>query len=185
MTGMEEAFAAKGELRARMRRTLAGLSPERLRLMSAPIVERLLAHPRVAGAGTVLAYHSLPGEVRTHEMLGRLLGMGKAVLLPRVPEAGGLVLVPYAGRESLRPGAFGIMEPVGEAVPCHCGIDVAIVPALAYDGLGNRLGRGKGYYDSLLAGMPATYKIGVCFPFQIVERVPTTEGDVRVDEVLH
>ena len=63
-------------------------------------------------------------------------------------------------------------------------IDLAIIPRVAFDVHGNRLGRGKGYYDRLLPRLPHTYKIGICFPFQLLEKVPTETQDVRMDEVL-
>ena len=73
---------------------------------------------------------------------------------------------------------------VGKPFPCYSEIDVAIIPGMSFDNDGNRLGRGKGYYDRLLAKIPQTYKIGMCFDFQKVEEVPTEETDIRMDEVL-
>ena len=63
-------------------------------------------------------------------------------------------------------------------------IDLVIVPGVAFDRDGNRLGRGKGYYDRLLPRIPSAYKVGICFPFQIIEEVPAEPFDIRMDEII-
>jgi 5,10-methenyltetrahydrofolate synthetase len=83
----------------------------------------------------------------------------------------------------LAEGAFHILEPIGEQFADYEKIDVALVPGMAFDAAGHRLGRGKGYYDRFLAAHPHLYKIGVCFPFQHVAEVPVNEYDVCMDEV--
>ena len=172
----------KSELRAEIRRRRAAYGDGRMERVSECIAETLLAHPVVAAAKTVLAYHSLPGEVCTHTLVGRLAAMGKTVLLPSVQAPGEMVFKPYAGDEALSKGAFGIYEPDSGIADCAAA-DVAIVPGVAFDKAGNRLGRGGGYYDRALAGLPV-YKIGVCFPFQLLDRVPSEAHDVRMDEVV-
>ena len=76
------------------------------------------------------------------------------------------------------------MEPTGEVFDNYTDIDLAVIPGVAFDKDGNRMGRGKGYYDRLLPKLGNTYKIGICLPFQLVEKIPTDEHDVRMDEVL-
>ena len=105
----------------------------------------------------------------------------------------------YTGRQNLREGAFGIMEPVEENHgDCSCDSSVAkimgtvpviLVPGLAFDAAGHRLGRGRGYYDRFLSSLFTSHfslstSIGVCFDFQKVPEVPTDEHDVPVDEVI-
>ena len=90
----------------------------------------------------------------------------------------------YASREDLEEGAFQIMEPVGEPFIAFDQIDFALVPGMAFDAAGHRLGRGKGYYDRFLSTHPDIYKIGVCFPFQRVAEVPSEAHDVVMDEVI-
>ena len=63
-------------------------------------------------------------------------------------------------------------------------IDLIIVPGVGFDRQGNRLGRGKGYYDRLLPRIPSAYKIGICFPFQLVEEIPAEPFDIRMDEIV-
>lgn len=81
-------------------------------------------------------------------------------------------------------GAFGIMEPSGELFTDYSRITLAVVPGMAFDSHGHRLGRGKGYYDRFLPLLPQAYKIGVCFPFQLVDDVPIEPTDVVMDEVV-
>ena len=91
----------------------------------------------------------------------------------------------YSGPADLQRGAFGIFEPTGELFTDYNTIDVAIIPGMAFDAKGHRLGRGKGYYDRFLAKLsPSTYKIGLCFSWQLVDYVPTDEHDIPMDEVI-
>lgn len=88
--------------------------------------------------------------------------------------------------ESLQPGeAFGILEPVGELYTDYDAIDLIVVPGVAFDRHGNRLGRGRGYYDKILKETRVARKVGICFGFQFVEEVPVDELDVRMDLVIH
>ena len=75
-------------------------------------------------------------------------------------------------------------EPTGALFTDYATIDLVIVPGVAFDRDGNRLGRGKGYYDRLLPRIPSAYKVGICFPFQIVEEVPAEPFDIRMDEII-
>ena len=109
---------------------------------------------------------------------------GKTILLPRVTGEGTMELHRYNGPKDMQTGAYGIMEPTGQLFTDYADIDLAIVPGVAFDHDGNRMGRGKGYYDRLLPKLANTYKIGICLPFQLVEKIPTDEHDVRMDEVL-
>ena len=81
-------------------------------------------------------------------------------------------------------GSFGIQEPTGELFTDYDTIDVAIIPGMAFDAEGHRLGRGKGYYDRFLSRVPHLYKIGLCFSWQLVDHVPYDEHDIKMDEVI-
>lgn len=89
-------------------------------------------------------------------------------------------------------GAYGIMEPEGPAFTAYDDIDLIIIPGVAFDVKHNRLGRGKGYYDRFLQQMQQmqqmqqthAYKIGVCFPHQLVDNIPVTAYDIPMDEVV-
>lgn len=174
----------KSELRKEMKAKKRGLGSAALAAMSRETIARLLSHPRVKAARTVMMYYSLADEVDTHEAVDLLLSMGKTVVLPVVTGSSTMELRLYTGKECLRKGAFGIEEPCGEVFTKTEAIDLVVVPGVAFDAHGNRLGRGKGYYDRFLAKLPEACKIGVCFSFQKVEAVPADGNDILMDEVV-
>jgi 5-formyltetrahydrofolate cyclo-ligase len=173
----------KSELRSLIRQRKRQFTQQQLCELSLPIIDRvrvLLRH-----ASTIVAYYSLDDEVDTHRLIDELLAAGKTVYLPRVVGDHEMVLCRYTGADSLQKGAFGIMEPVGTPMSYHEKIDVVLVPGVAFDAQGHRLGRGRGYYDRFLAALPSPRPqlIGVCFDFQKVDGVPTEVCDVSVDVV--
>ena len=152
------------------------------KLQSAKILAALEAHPAFRAANIILLYHSLPDEVDTHEFI-RKWSTEKQILLP-VVAGNDLELRAYTGPTDLAVGAYGIEEPTGALFTDYAAIDFIAVPGVAFDRRGNRLGRGKGYYDRLLPRIPSAYKAGICFPFQIVEEVPAEPFDIRMDEII-
>ena len=149
-----------------------------------PPCEVLPQHPRIIDSRTILVYSALPDEVPTQALLDLLVKQGKTVLLPRVISDTDMELRRYTGRHDLQLGAYGILEPTGELFTVYDTIDVAIVPGMAFDAEGYRLGRGKGYYDRFLARVPYLYKIGLCFSWQMVDKVPHNKHDIVMDEVI-
>ncbi len=193
----------KTELRQQIRQTKRQFSPQQLKELSLPIIARL--RPRLAQAATVYAYYSLPDEVCTHTLVDDLAAEGKTVLLPKVTGPHTMEWHRYTSRANLVAGAYGIAEPDSgladriqvssncqlSIVNCQFSIlnsqfkaPIILVPGIAFDPQGHRLGRGKGYYDRFLAAHPDIYKIGVCFDFQKVPEVPVDEFDIPVDEVV-
>lgn len=150
--------------------------------LSLPIVASLQS--RIATAHTVMAYWSLPDEVFTHSLIDHLTAAGIRVVLPHVTGPTTMELHQYTGIASMTPGAFGIMEPTGSLFTDYAAVDTVIVPGIAFDRQGHRLGRGRGYYDRLLPLLPNATTIGLCFPFQLVEHVPTDCHDITMDEVV-
>ena len=147
------------------------------------IVSRLVAHQAFINAKTVFLYHSLPDEVNTHTLIKTLVDKGeKRILLPSVI-GDNLQLHIIDSDSKTEKGDFGIIESKGKLFTNYDEIDLAIVPGVAFDKYGNRLGRGKGYYDRILPLLKA-YKIGICFPFQHIEIIPAETHDIRMDEVI-
>ena len=145
-------------------------------------VERL--KQRLGESRVVMAYWPLPDEVDIRPLIDWLVAEGKTVLLPKVVDDETMELRRYTSSADLAEGAFHILEPVGEAFTDYETIDVALVPGMAFDAAGHRLGRGKGYYDrflSPLSSLLSPLKIGVCFPFQRVPLVPTSPHDISMD----
>ena len=176
----------KKELRRYIREQKRHFTSQQLGEMSLCIMSSLLTHPRVQEADTILMYHSLPDEVNTHSALDQLLAMGKKVFLPKVVNDTEMTIHEYTGADSLQPSEpYGILEPTTpELSIINCQLSIAIVPGMAFDKQGHRLGRGKGYYDRFLSRIPNIYKIGVCFPFQMLESIPSESTDVVMDEVI-
>lgn len=131
-------------------------------------------------ADHILIYHSLPDELSTHSFL-RKWNSRKHFYLPRVNGVN-LDILPY-DESRLELGSFHIEEPIGDDTVDPSAIELIIVPAVAYDRKGNRLGRGKGFYDRLLSTTKAT-RIGVGYEFQLVDEIPVEPHDVPVDMVI-
>lgn len=174
----------KKELRAHIARQKQEMSSGARIELSAPILRQLAMHPRFVSASTVLLYHSLPDEVDTHDFV-RYWSTRKRILLPAVCDQE-IELREYHPDKGLSEGRFGIQEPSGEPFKDYSSIDLAIIPGVAFDAKGNRLGRGKGFYDRLLSRLKdaGIYKIGICFPFQQVEDVPAEAHDIPMDEII-
>ena len=131
-------------------------------------------------AENILIYHSLPDELHTLDFINKW-HTRKRFFLPRVAGVN-LELLPYSP-SSLQSGAYGIEEPA-EGIPVDpTAMELIIVPAVAYDRRGNRLGRGKGFYDRLLAETKAT-TIGVAYDFQLVDELPVEPHDTPVKIVI-
>lgn len=172
----------KDELRRQIRQIKRQFTSRQLEELSLPVLARL--RPLLQDAAVVMAYYSLPDEVNTHRLLDELVEEGKTVLLPEVVDDETMVVRRYRSRADLREGAFHIMEPVGELFTDYRQIDVVLVPGVAFDADGHRLGRGRGYYDRFLNTVGTASKIGVCFDFQKVQEVPVGPDDVMVDRVV-
>ncbi len=137
--------------------------------------------PVFQNAKTILLYHSLKDEVRTHAFIEKWKNE-KLIILP-VVNGEDLILKEYNDSSELRTGAYGIQEPSGELFSDYNKIDLAIIPGVSFDKVGNRLGRGKGYYDRLLPKIKA-FKIGTCFSFQLSEEIPTEPHDTKMNLVV-
>ena len=178
-----EELSAKRILRQSIRMIKASYSREELEALSLSLLRVLEQHPCFVQARTVLLYHSLPDEVFTHAFIDRWC-VEKEIVLPTVV-GDDLELHLYTGPECLSLGNYGILEPSGELFTDFDRITLAVIPGMAFDLQGNRLGRGKGYYDRLLPRLSHAYKLGLCFPFQILdEEIPHEPHDCRVDTVL-
>lgn len=132
-------------------------------------------------ADKILLYHSLPDELSTRSFLEKWHSR-KHFYLPRVNGVN-LDILPY-DQSHLHIGAFNIEEPSGDDLTDISEIELIVTPAVAYDRHGNRVGRGKGYYDRLLAGTRAV-KIGIGYDFQLIDDdIDTDPHDVKVDIII-
>jgi 5-formyltetrahydrofolate cyclo-ligase len=169
-------------LRKEIKRRKAQADSKLFAQLSESVFDHIEALEAFKQAKTVLAYWSLPDEVFTHNFVKKW-HKSKAILLPLVV-GDKLELRIFSGMECMEVGpAFGILEPSRGDLAESLEIDLVIVPGLAFDTAGKRLGRGKGYYDKLLKN-ESMLKIGVCFDFQLVDEVPTEPFDIAMDMVI-
>jgi 5-formyltetrahydrofolate cyclo-ligase len=181
-----DAHCAKAELRRQLRLAIHGLPEAERRAASARARELLRRQAVWERARTVLFYAPLAGELDVSPLLEEALQAGKTVALPRFVAATGTYLpfqVSDPGRDCA-PGRFGISEPAA-----HCPalelkrLDLVLAPGLGFDLSGRRLGRGRGFYDRLLAGIAGT-KCGVAFDQQVVPQIPAERHDVNMNFIL-
>ena len=131
-------------------------------------------------ADNILVYHSLRDELPTHSFIDKW-ATRKKFFLPRVNGVN-LEILPY-NRTGLHLGAFQIEEPDGDELTPIDEIEIVVVPGVAYDRAGHRVGRGKGYYDRLLNNTRAL-KIGVAYDFQFVDEIDNAPHDVDMDIII-
>ena len=174
----------KTVVRRQMREVLAG--DKQLNEKSRMIAEHLLKLAEIEAARRVGVYMSKETEVETRQTVLALLRSGKEVAAPYC-SGESLQFVRIFNLDELEPGAFGILEPKPEfrvleerRFPLEK-LDVVIIPGVAFDRSGNRLGRGKGYYDRLLSKLqPGTFRVGLAYESQIVAVLPCTHHDEKV-----
>lgn len=174
----------KATLRLRAKEARALLSPEEIAIYSAGIERRLLA--LLNGFTTVMVYVSKVPEVETNNLIATLNRRGVQVVVPIIERETCSLRLSYLPDPSvLVPSTFNVPEPIGHELPVRpADIEAVIIPMLAFDLEGNRLGYGAGYYDRFLCRYPHPKKIGIAFSCQQLEHIPTDENDVKVDCVV-
>lgn len=156
------------------------LSAEERSTLSASILEQLEQMTAFKEAKTVLLYYPKNNEVDVLPLFKRYK-REKTLLLP-VSHQKGMTAHPYEGNDKMHRGKFGIPEPTTSAY--NGKIDIIIVPAVAFDKKGNRLGRGGGYYDRFLKTQPHAMFIGVGYDFQLVDEVPVRKHDQKMHRII-
>lgn len=177
--------ASKTELRARTRALIRALQPEQRHKFSEQLRQVMIEKEIWNRAQKVLLFSPLPDEPDITSLLENSWRAGKTVMLPRTDlTSNGYTASIVRSLRELRPGRFGVLEPAEccPVVPLNQ-LDLVLVPGVAFDPGGNRLGRGKGFYDRLLAEV-CGHKCGVAFEVQLVPSVPVEPHDVRVDSIL-
>lgn len=170
----------KNEIRKRIKEFKNMLSEAEKLSASEAIFERLEHSAAFQLAEKILLYHSLPDEVNTRNFLFKWKDK-KKFFLPRVNGVN-LELLPYE-ETRLEIGSFHIEEPTGNDIIPVEEIEVIVVPGVAFDKKGRRLGRGKGFYDRMLHSAKAI-KIGVGYDFQLLNDLPAEPHDVSMDMVI-
>lgn len=178
----------KAEIRRRIRTLRRELADKDL--LSAQILSRLTAEDFWQAADLILFYVDLPDEVRTTLLLQTSLLQGRKIAVPYCDE-NELRLTRLLQMQELAAAAFGVQEPVPELrrnperMVDPAQVDLVLVPGLAFDRHGGRLGLGKGYYDRLLLRLrPDCLRVGLAFACQLIDRVPCEEHDQPVDVIV-
>ena len=175
--------AEKAALRRRLLADRARLSPDQRAAAARALRDAVLELPQVQMAGTIAAYYSLSSEPDTHGLVYALWKRGGYVLLPLLRPDADLDWASYEGPDSLRPGPRGLAEP-GEpprGMDAVARADLVLVPALAVDRGGVRLGRGGGSYDRALARVaPGILTIALLYDGELLDEVPADDHDQRV-----
>lgn len=163
----------------------ARLSPAQRAAAATAIAAHASGCAPLATARRVAAYLALPSEPDSGPLIADLLARGAEVIVPVVVSDTDLAWVQYTGESELRPGALGIAEPVGERLgpEALASVDVVVLPALAVDRSGHRLGRGAGYYDRALADHRGV-RCAVVYASELLAEVPHEPHDVPVHLVL-
>ena len=183
---MNPAAAVKKALRADASRVVGALSRDQRTTASQGLLRRLAELDDRFGAGVLLGFAPLGSEPDISDFLEKKRDQGCRILLPRPAlEAGALDAVPLDGPISeLRRDAMGVRVPSeGHPIPLE-EVEFVLVPGVMFDTWGQRLGRGGGYYDRLLARLPNARLVGICFDCCIGDRVPVEPHDRCVDLIV-
>jgi len=176
----------KAQIRSKILLKLKTQKEEDRNRKSKLIRSKLLRNKVFRKAKIVMFYIAFGGEVNTEEMIKEAKKIGKIICVP-ICRKDKEIMQPAIldDHAELKKGPYGIWEPVTETLVKLEKLDLVVVPGLAFDKKGNRLGRGKGYYDRFLSRLSdKTPSIGLAFDFQILPRVPTTPYDISVKKII-
>ena len=172
----------KRTLRKVIRAEIVKLSDNEKLSLSAHIFSKLANSKEVEKASVIALFISLADEPQTTAFIEQLLGKNKRIVVPRIE---GEEMNFYDISEGVSEGAFGVMEPIATTPIEPSKIDVMIVPGVAFTRQGARLGRGKGFYDKYLSHKDfRAYTIGVCYPCQVVEGLPSEPHDQILNQIV-
>jgi len=164
------------------------LSSEEVAAKSKAIAEKVMALPVFAEAKTIMAYVPFRNEVDTSPIIAQAMSMGKRVVIP-ISDTSNMRLIPSELRDypgDLTEGTYGILEPKPDCVrPRDANeIDLVLVPGVAYDFCGNRLGYGAGFYDRFLDSLPRAKSVALAFNLQVLDNAYPEPHDHPVQFVI-
>lgn len=172
---------AKDKIRKEITEKKRRYTPEDLLHMSEEVFSVLEITGTFNDSSRICIYYSLSDEVATLPFIDKWK-KEKEFYLP-VVDNDQIVLRKLNEDTVFERSKIGVMEPIGENINDYSKIDLIIVPGVAFDRKGNRMGRGKGYYDRFLPQLKAP-KVGVCFDFQLLDQIPTNEWDIKMDMIV-
>ena len=188
MTGgsLDPVDREKAQLRKKLKEIRAQVDPALAEAASQGVRSALVSLPEFRKSAGLAGFASIPGEINTYPILESALSLGKKLYLPRISaDKGRFHYFPVENFKTLEKGPFGIPEPAGRHPAPWEAIDLVLVPGLAFDRSGNRLGFGLGFYDQALPLLKKScLTIGLAYSFQVVENVPVGPRDVPVRALL-
>ncbi len=147
------------------------------------VLKRLQTLVMERKAQSVHTFIAMPGEVNTWSFIQWLLDERITVVCPKTLANRALEHRVLNSLQELETGKFGTQHPASSLVYTQQP-DIIIVPGLAFDEQGFRMGYGAGYYDTFLAQYPKAYQVGVCYPFQYMQHIPTEPHDAKLNQVI-
>lgn len=178
----------KKELRKQILQSRNDIPEAKREEKSKRIVDRILRSPWYQEARFVFSFVPFGDEVNIRPLLEHAVQAGKKLAIPKtMTNPRKLILFQFEGWDRLIPGVYGILEPdpSQSSMVEPTEIDLILMPGVAFDRQGGRLGYGGGFYDRFLGSLPQSpLLIAPCFTEQIVERVPTEEHDIQVDKLI-
>ena len=173
----------KSALRRTIREKKRAMTDQQIESASAELAERLFAHPAYQQAKALYGYLSYNQEVRTAAILERAQRDGKRVAVPKVyGDEMKFLWLEYLA--AVAPGAYGIPEPVADGPVAEDPAALVLMPGLAFDREGHRMGYGGGFYDKYLAAHPGHPTLALCYGFQMLPHLETEAHDLPVDYVI-
>ena len=175
----------KISLREKYKVIRLGYSPEQKEKLDSDIISRFMRTYQYKNTDTILCYVSTHMEVDTHFLIKKALEEGKKVAVPKCrPESVSMDFYYINSFEDLEKGTFGVLEPIENKCKIFAGdSSICIVPGLAFDYAGYRLGYGKGYYDRFLNNYSQT-TIGICYNDCVRQRLSHGKFDIPVDLLI-
>lgn len=178
--------AEKKALRSKILAARRGLSDSYRQKASQRMTDVFCALPDFKGPRTVLCYASMADEVQLRSLVERFLAAGVTVAMPRIIGKGQMEAVTLPNLDSLVEGEYGILTPdpaKGEIIPPEQ-LDLIIVPGVAFNTKGRRLGMGAGFYDAYMARAVNAKRIALAYSCQLVADVPMEEHDEMVHRII-
>ncbi len=173
----------KQELRIMIRQQKKAMTEEMIFSASENLAHQFYKTAAYQNAKTIYGYLSYNQEVRTVPILEQALRDGKRVAVPKV-YGDTMRFIYLSDLSQVAPGCMGIPEPVDDKSIAEDKTALVLMPGVAFDKNGNRMGYGGGFYDKFLAQEPEHPTVALCYSFQMVDAIPTEEYDIPVDLVL-
>ena len=173
----------KKALRKRIREQKRAMTLEQIEMASRKLVEQFLALEAYRKAKTLYGYLPYNQEVRTVPILEQALADGKRVAVPKIYDDE-MRFIYLTDLSQVETGYAGIPEPIADGPIADDPTALVLMPGLAFDREGHRIGYGGGFYDKFLSAEPGHPTVALCYAFQMVEYLPTEEFDISVDSVL-